>query len=165
MCLKLTNAIFVLSVSLRQKRSEIDSQAGVTPWHSQRYTCVYVVTHSGKFSTNSENVSRKLAFPIFSVILLPMKKYNSFQMTLLPVRENEAGRDIYTVAVTIPNYELGEDIHFLGLSARQAFIDATEFINGIIGRMCGFCSGVTAEGDETFRSAGICQPCYEKISL
>jgi hypothetical protein len=165
MCLKLTSAIFAFSVSLRQKRSEIESWAGVTPWHSQRYTCVYVVTHSGKFSANSENVSRKLAFPIFSVILLPMKKYNSFQMTLLPTRESEAGRDIYTVYVSIPNYELGEEAHFLGLSARQAFSSAMEFINEIVGRMCARCSRVTPESDETYRNAGICQSCYEKISL
>jgi hypothetical protein len=85
-------------------------------------------------------------------------------MTLLPVRESEAGRDIYTVYVSIPNYEL-DDAHFLGLTARQAFSSAMEFINEIVGRMCARCSNVTPESDETYRNAGICQSCYEKISL
>lgn len=92
-----------------------------------------------------------------------MKKYTQFQMTLLPVRQNAAGRDIYTVAVTIPNYELGEDIHFPCFSARQSFSEAIDFINEIVGRMCDFCSSVTPQGDETHRNAGICRPCYEKI--
>lgn len=94
-----------------------------------------------------------------------MKKYNSFQMTLLPIRKSDTGRDIYTVAVTIPNYESGDDIHFCHVNARQAFWDAMEFINDIVERMCERCTAITPWCDQTYRNAGICQSCYDKISL
>lgn len=89
-----------------------------------------------------------------------MKKYNQFQLTLQPVRKNSVGRNIYTVAVTIPNYELGDDLHFNARSARDAYLEAMEFIVGLVNRMCEDCSGVVPESDETFRNCGVCESCY-----